>query len=302
VWVKPAEKITIPYAGGFTESTVSNGIVSAIRPNPKGGRFLQITTPISPGSSGGPLFNVEGQVIGVTTMYLKGGENLNFAIPINEVERVIKWVNENPSRPGEALSLPNEPEEAELPPDATCGDGHTPCERGPGGPARAYFQQLYAAGGLPKMRAFVCFNDDKSSSHFLTFGAFRYDEKDAYGPSLDKDQPYVFSLPAVALGVMEPSSQEFFRQGGRVLEMDWYSKGVKTDGTQEYHWDGNSWVHRYTTQSPFGPEADIYTLFIEPVTMRYRLVLALVINSDNHVPPSVGDVESGTCELIPSRH
>ena len=66
------------------ESTVSNGIVSGIRTEEKeGGKFLQVTTPISPGSSGGPLFNMTGEVVGITTLYLEGGENLNFAIPIS---------------------------------------------------------------------------------------------------------------------------------------------------------------------------------------------------------------------------
>lgn len=72
------------------ESTVSNGIVSGIRTGEAlGGKFLQITTPISPGSSGGPLFNMEGEVVGITTMKLEGGENLNFAIPINDVKALI---------------------------------------------------------------------------------------------------------------------------------------------------------------------------------------------------------------------
>jgi len=72
----------------FLESTVSNGIVSGIR-TLEGGKFLQVTTPISPGSSGGPLFNMAGEVVGITTLYLKGGENLNFAIPINDVKPML---------------------------------------------------------------------------------------------------------------------------------------------------------------------------------------------------------------------
>ena len=72
------------------ESTVSNGIVSAVRTNEKeGGRFLQITAPISAGSSGGPLFNMSGEVIGITAAKLEGGENLNFAIPINDTIALI---------------------------------------------------------------------------------------------------------------------------------------------------------------------------------------------------------------------
>src|SRR5208283_2284459 len=72
------------------ESTVSNGIVSGIRTiEEEGGKFLQVTAPISPGSSGGPLFNMTGEVVGVTTLYLKGGENLNFAVPINDAKRLL---------------------------------------------------------------------------------------------------------------------------------------------------------------------------------------------------------------------
>jgi serine protease Do len=73
------------------ESTVSNGIVSAIRTvEDEGGKFVQITAPISPGSSGGPLFNMAGEVVGITTSHLIGGENLNFAIPINDAKRLLQ--------------------------------------------------------------------------------------------------------------------------------------------------------------------------------------------------------------------
>src|SRR5271157_4783618 len=72
------------------ESTVSNGIVSAIRTvEDEGGKFVQITAPISPGSSGGPLFNMAGEVVGITTSHLVGGQNLNFAIPINDVKLML---------------------------------------------------------------------------------------------------------------------------------------------------------------------------------------------------------------------
>jgi serine protease Do len=75
------------------DSTVSNGIVSGIRSAPEqGGTFLQITTPISPGSSGGPLFSMRGEVVGITTSYLEGGENLNFAIPVNEAAALLRVV------------------------------------------------------------------------------------------------------------------------------------------------------------------------------------------------------------------
>ena len=85
------------------ESTVSNGIVSAVRNiEEEGGKFLQITAPISPGSSGGPLFNVAGEVVGITTSGVKGGENLNFAIPVNDTKSLLD------RRPSRLHELPNE--------------------------------------------------------------------------------------------------------------------------------------------------------------------------------------------------
>ncbi len=60
--------------------TVTDGIVSAFRSLPKLGKLLQITAPISPGSSGSPVVNLKGEVVGLVTMDLEGGQNLNFAI------------------------------------------------------------------------------------------------------------------------------------------------------------------------------------------------------------------------------
>jgi S1-C subfamily serine protease len=72
------------------ELTVSNGILSGVRTDEKNsGKLLQITAPISHGSSGGPLFNMVGEVIGINAMFLEGGENLNFAIPINDAKNLL---------------------------------------------------------------------------------------------------------------------------------------------------------------------------------------------------------------------
>lgn len=62
--------------------TVSDGLISSVRPvqNPV---VLQISAPISQGSSGGPLFNSYGEVIGVATAVSLEGQNLNFGVPIN---------------------------------------------------------------------------------------------------------------------------------------------------------------------------------------------------------------------------
>jgi len=64
------------------EGTVSKGIISGVR-EVDDRKFIQITAPISPGSSGGPVFNLTGKVIGVATAYLTYGQSLNFAMPIN---------------------------------------------------------------------------------------------------------------------------------------------------------------------------------------------------------------------------
>ena len=67
------------------ESTVSTGIVSAVRDIPAFGKILQITAPISPGSSGSPVINSKGEVIGVATLIVTKGQNLNFAIPSDKI-------------------------------------------------------------------------------------------------------------------------------------------------------------------------------------------------------------------------
>jgi hypothetical protein len=62
------------------EGTFSQGIVSSIR-ELGGNKLLQITAPISPGSSGGPVLNEKGEVIGVSVATFREGQNLNFAVP-----------------------------------------------------------------------------------------------------------------------------------------------------------------------------------------------------------------------------
>jgi len=64
------------------EDTVSNGLVSARRKVDHGLEVLQVSAPIAPGSSGGPLFNERGEVIGVATAVVEGGQNLAFGMPV----------------------------------------------------------------------------------------------------------------------------------------------------------------------------------------------------------------------------
>lgn len=68
------------------EGSVSDGIVSAVREVPGVGRIIQITAPISHGNSGSPVFNMKGQVIGVVTVKVTNGQNINLAISSARVE------------------------------------------------------------------------------------------------------------------------------------------------------------------------------------------------------------------------
>ena len=78
------------------EGSVSNGIVSAVREVPNVGRIIQITAPISHGNSGSPVFNLKGQVVGVVTVKVTNGQNINLAIGAARLERL---------RPGQLRSI-----------------------------------------------------------------------------------------------------------------------------------------------------------------------------------------------------
>jgi Tfp pilus assembly protein PilF len=70
------------------EGSVSNGIVSAVREISGYGKIIQITAPISPGSSGSPVVNMLGQVIGVATLQAAEGQSLNFAVPADRISQL----------------------------------------------------------------------------------------------------------------------------------------------------------------------------------------------------------------------
>ena len=70
------------------ELSLSDGIVSQLRGGPP--PFIQTTAAISQGSSGGGLFDAEGRLVGFTTLYIEGGQSLNFAMPVEwagEIQR-----------------------------------------------------------------------------------------------------------------------------------------------------------------------------------------------------------------------
>lgn len=69
--------------------TISEGIISGVRTFDNE-ELLQITAPISPGSSGGPVIDNQGKLLGVAVGALESGQNLNFAIPTKYVLTLIE--------------------------------------------------------------------------------------------------------------------------------------------------------------------------------------------------------------------
>ena len=95
------------------EDTVSNGLVSAVR---QLGDLtaLQISAPIAPGSSGGPLLDEHGEVVGVATAILHGGQNLNLGVPAKYVQALLQ--NPTPVTLASLVAaLPPEPTQPALP-------------------------------------------------------------------------------------------------------------------------------------------------------------------------------------------
>ena len=85
--------------------TATEGIISAIRPGAEllalgkpeaAGTWLQSSAPISPGNSGGPLLNLQGEVVGMNTLQLRSGQNLNFAIAAADIADVVAKFADKP--------------------------------------------------------------------------------------------------------------------------------------------------------------------------------------------------------------
>lgn len=87
--------------GEFANS-VSRGIISGLRRTLTAGTgrgdseqllgIIQTDAAINPGNSGGPLLNISGEVVGINVAMAQGAENIGFAIPINQVKKVIDQV------------------------------------------------------------------------------------------------------------------------------------------------------------------------------------------------------------------
>ena len=61
-------------------NTLGDGLLSGLRRSEDGIEYVQITAPVSPGSSGGGVFDDRGNLIGISTFTIRDAQNLNFAI------------------------------------------------------------------------------------------------------------------------------------------------------------------------------------------------------------------------------
>lgn len=87
---------------GEFSNTVSRGIISGLKRSVTAGsgfgdteklnNIIQTDAAINPGNSGGPLLDVSGQVIGINVAMAQGAQNIGFAIPSNQVERIVDQV------------------------------------------------------------------------------------------------------------------------------------------------------------------------------------------------------------------
>jgi len=86
--VAPGEQVFAIGNPEGLERTISQGIISGLRKHDDRD-LLQITTPISHGSSGGPILNGKGEVVGVAVGMFENGQNLNFAVPVSFVKEIL---------------------------------------------------------------------------------------------------------------------------------------------------------------------------------------------------------------------
>ncbi len=110
--LKAGEKVFLIGNPLGLERSTSEGIISKVSRNYGGRLYLQTTAPISPGNSGGPLFNERGEVVGVINMGFKYLDGLGFAIPskyikefLNNIE-AFAYDNDNPNNGFQYMEAP----------------------------------------------------------------------------------------------------------------------------------------------------------------------------------------------------
>jgi len=120
--LRPGQRVVAITAPQGLENTIADGLVSAVRDLPSGS-VVQVSVPLSPGSSGGPIFDLSGRVVAVAAAVLTEGQALNFAIPINAAKPLLAkpgtltplapaeqpadledWLRQRPTSPSEAAA------------------------------------------------------------------------------------------------------------------------------------------------------------------------------------------------------
>ncbi|MDP9230309.1 MAG: trypsin-like peptidase domain-containing protein [Bacteroidota bacterium] len=70
--------------------SATQGVISRVNRIREGVKYIQIDAAINPGNSGGPLVNTSGEVIGVNSFIIRGGDNLGFALPVSYLQEALK--------------------------------------------------------------------------------------------------------------------------------------------------------------------------------------------------------------------
>ncbi len=238
------------------ELTLTNGIVSAFRNI--GDQFLiQSTAAIGHGSSGGPLFDQAGRVIGITSAFLSDTPGIYFSVGAGELKRLLRspqsivlsfteWAKQNPGQPvsAEDVGSPTPPKNAkdyyrEL---LKAGEFYSTIRLGQDAQGKSISETL-------QEDKWACFPDD--NPNFFTFTAWHYDEEwakaaEVLGKRSGSEPPYTEeehkaadtmdriqaeNPPYVGLALMLPPADKFprdtFEYQAGLLKANLYSRGIK---------------------------------------------------------------------------
>ncbi|MEI6947567.1 trypsin-like peptidase domain-containing protein [Paraflavisolibacter sp. H34] len=89
---EPIVAIGHPYGLNYT---ATQGVISKADRIREGVRYIQIDAAINPGNSGGPLVNKQGEIIGVNSFIIRGGDNLGFALPVDYLRQALEMYKPN---------------------------------------------------------------------------------------------------------------------------------------------------------------------------------------------------------------
>lgn len=163
---------TIGSPEGF-QNTISQGIISNPNRIENGVNYIQITAPVSHGSSGGALINKYGEVIGITSAMYAEGQNINFAIPIS----VINGYKKEYATPLMSFNRPSYTRPSGIPSYVI------PEYTSPYYSSVPYYARFY---GIPDFGRITGATFDSTASVPGAYGYFYY-------PDFDSDKLYVYS-------------------------------------------------------------------------------------------------------------